>query len=109
MVFGGFFFEVLIGVVGDKISRKLSVFFGFIIYVFGSVVFFFFYNFFMFFLYVFIFVLGVFFVSGSFEVWFFDDLKYIGREREYRKVMCEVKSIMIFFFVIIFVVGVFLV
>lgn len=42
MVFGGFFFEVLIGVVGDKISRKLSVFFGFIIYVFGSVVFFFF-------------------------------------------------------------------
>lgn len=53
--------------------------------------------------------MGVFFVSGSFEVWFFDDLKYIGREREYRKVMCEVKSIMIFFFVIIFVVGVFLV
>lgn len=61
MVFGGFFFEVLIGVVGDKISRKLSVFFGFIIYVFGSVVFFFFIIFLCFF-YMCLYLFWVFFL-----------------------------------------------
>ncbi|WP_367884516.1 MFS transporter [Thermococcus sp. JCM 11816] len=95
MVLGGFLFEVPTGVVGDKISRKLSVLLGFTIHAFGSVVLLFLHNFPMLLLYALISALGASFVSGSFEAWLFDDLKHIGREREYRKVMREAKSITI--------------
>lgn len=95
MVLGGFLFEVPTGVVGDKISRKLSVLIGFTIHAFGSVILLFLRNFPMLLLYALISSLGAAFVSGSFEAWLFDDLKYIGKEGEYRKVMREAKSITI--------------
>jgi MFS family permease len=95
MVLGGFLFEVPTGVVGDKISRKLSVLIGFTIHALGTVVLLFLRNFPMLLLYALISSLGASFVSGSFEAWLFDDLKYIGREREYRKVMKDAKSITI--------------
>ncbi|WP_367883807.1 MFS transporter [Thermococcus peptonophilus] len=95
MVLGGFLFEVPTGIVGDKISRKLSVLIGFTIHALGTVVLLFLRDFPMLFLYALISALGASFVSGSFEAWLFDDLKYIGREREYRKVMREAKSVTI--------------
>ncbi|NJF26028.1 MFS transporter [Thermococcus sp. Bubb.Bath] len=94
-VLGAFLFEVPTGVVGDKISRKLSVLIGFTIHALGTVVLLFLRNFPMLLLYVLISSLGAAFVSGSFEAWLFDDLKHIGREKEYRKVMRDAKSITI--------------
>jgi MFS family permease len=95
MVLGGFLFEVPTGVVGDKISRKLSVLIGFAIHAAGTVVLLFLRNFPMLLLYALISALGASFVSGSFEAWLFDDLKHIGRGKEYRKVMRDAKSITI--------------
>ncbi|ASJ02461.1 MFS transporter permease [Thermococcus profundus] len=94
-VLGAFLFEVPTGVVGDKISRKLSVLMGFSIHALGSVILLFLRNFPMLLLYALISSLGASFVSGSFEAWLFDDLKHIGREKEYRKVMRDAKSITI--------------
>ncbi len=94
-VLGAFLFEVPTGVVGDKISRKLSVLTGFSIHALGTVVLLFIRNFPMLLLYALISALGASFVSGSFDAWLFDDLKHIGREREYREIMKDAKSITI--------------
>ena len=107
-VLGAFLFEVPTGVVGDKISRKLSVLTGFTIHALGTFVLIFLRNFPMLLLYALISALGASFVSGSFEAWFFDDLKHIGREKEYRRVMRDAKSITIPLSATALIVGAFL-
>lgn len=92
---GNFLFEVPTGVVGDKISRKTSVLIGITLHALGTLVLIFLKNFPMLILYSIITPLGVAFISGSLQAWLFDNLKHLGREKEYRGLMKSIKTITI--------------
>ena len=90
---GTFLFEVPTGVVGDKISRKTSVLTGLALYPIGTLILIFLKNFLMLIAYSIITPLAVAFISGSLQAWLYDNLKHLGREKEYRQLMKDIKTI----------------
>ncbi len=90
---GTFLFEVPTGVVADKISRKTSVLISLTLYPIGTIILILLKNFPMLIAYSIITPLAVAFMSGSLQAWLFDNLKHLGREKEYRAVMRDVKTI----------------
>ncbi|ALM74028.1 MFS transporter [Thermococcus barophilus] len=90
---GFFLFEVPTGVVGDKISRKKSVLIGLTLFPIGTLILIFLKNFPMLIAYSIITSLSVTFISGSLEAWLYDNLKHLGKEKEYRELMKEIKTI----------------
>ena len=90
---GTFLFEVPTGVVGDKISRKTSVLIGLALYPIGTIILILLKNFPMLIAYSIITPLAVAFISGSLQAWLFDNLKHLGREKEYRQLMKDIKTI----------------
>nr|WP_206204464.1 MFS transporter [Thermococcus sp. 21S7] len=90
---GTFLFEVPTGVVGDKISRKTSVLTGLALYPIGTIILIFLKNFPMLIAYSIITPLAVAFISGSLQAWLYDNLKHLGREKEYRQLMKDIKTI----------------
>jgi len=90
---GTFLFEVPTGVVGDKISRKTSVLTGLALYPIGTLILILLKNFPMLIVYSIITPLAVAFISGSLQAWLFDNLKHLGREKEYRQLMKDIKTI----------------
>jgi MFS family permease len=92
---GTFLFEVPTGVVGDKISRKTSVLTGITLHALGILTLIFLNNFTMLILYSIISPLAIAFISGSLQAWLFDNMKHLGREKEYRALMKSIKTITI--------------
>ncbi|AEC52382.1 Hypothetical permease [Pyrococcus sp. NA2] len=90
---GFFLFEVPTGVIGDKISRKKSVLIGLTLFPIGTIILIFLKNFPMLIAYAIITSLSLTFISGSLEAWLFDNLKHLGKEKEYRKLMKSIKTI----------------
>jgi len=90
---GTFLFEVPTGVVGDKISRKTSVLTGLALYPIGTIILILLKNFPMLIAYSIITPLAVAFISGSLQAWLYDNLKHLGREKEYRQLMKDIKTI----------------
>ncbi len=90
-VLGAFLFEVPTGIVGDRVSRKLSVLVGFSIHALSTVVLILLSNFPMLPLYSLLAALGAAFVSGSLQAWLFDNLRHL--KKEYRRIMKDAKSI----------------
>ena len=95
MTAGYVLFEVPTGVVADKISRKLSVLIGLTIHALGLLVLILLNNFPLLILYSILTALGGTFASGSLQAWLYDNLKHLGREKEFRKLMKEIKTITI--------------
>jgi len=95
MTAGTVLFEVPTGVVADKISRKLSVLIGVIIHAIGTLALIFLNSFSLLILYSVLSALGGTFVSGSLQAWLFDNLKHLGREKEYRQLIKDVRTITI--------------
>jgi len=95
MTAGYVLFEVPTGVVADKISRKLSVLIGLILHSLGLLVLILLNSFPLLISYSILTSLGGTFASGSLQAWLFDNLKHLGREKEFRKLMKEVKTITI--------------
>ncbi len=90
---GTFLFEVPTGVVADKISRETSVLISLTLYPIGTIILILLKNFPMLIAYSIITPLAVAFMSGSLQAWLFDNLKHLGREKEYRAIMRDVKTI----------------
>ena len=93
MTAGYVLLEVPTGVVADKISRKLSVLIGLIIHSLGLLILIFLNSFPLLILYAILNALGGTFASGSLQAWLYDNLKHLGREKEYRAIMRDVKTI----------------
>ncbi|GEM_PF-2210463 len=93
MTAGYVLFEVPTGVVADKISRKLSVLIGLTIHALGLLVLILLNNFPLLILYSILTALGGTFASGSLQAWLYDNLKHLGREKEYRQLMKDIKTI----------------
>lgn len=86
-------FEVPTGVIGDKISRKKSVLIGLTLFPTGTIILIFLKNFLMLTAYAIITSLSLTFISGSLEAWLFDNLRHLGKEKEYRDLMKNIKTI----------------
>ncbi|WP_297503588.1 MFS transporter [Thermococcus sp.] len=107
-VLGAFLFEVPTGIVGDRVSRKLSVLVGFSIHALSTVVLILLSNFPMLLLYSLLAALGAAFVSGSLQAWLFDNLRHLKKEKEYRRIMKDAKSITIPLSAVTLITGAFL-
>ncbi|WP_457741363.1 hypothetical protein [Thermococcus sp.] len=83
---GFFLFEVPTGVVGDKISRKMSVIIGLSIIPVATLLLFFLRSFWVLLASELLGTLGASFVSGSFQAWLFDNLKAVGMENQFKEV-----------------------
>ncbi|ASJ17228.1 MFS transporter permease [Thermococcus chitonophagus] len=105
---GFFLFEVPTGVIGDKVSRKKSVLIGLALFPMGTIILLFLKNFPMLIAYSVITSISVTFISGSLQAWLYDNLKYLGREREYRKLMKDIKTITLPLSAVTVVIGSFL-
>ena len=90
---GFFLFEIPTGIVADKMSRKLSVLVGFTINIMAMIFLIFLKGFSMLIIYSITASFGATFVSGSLQAWLYDNLKHLGREKEYRKLMKDIKTI----------------
>ena len=90
---GFFLFEVPTGVIGDKISRRKSVIIGLTLFPVGTVILLFLKNFLMLIAHSIITSLSLTFISGSLQAWLYDNLKYLGMEKEYRALMKDIKTI----------------
>ena len=95
MTAGYVLLEVPTGVVADKISRKLSVLIGLIIHSLGLLILIFLNSFPLLILYAILNALGGTFASGSLQSWLYDNLKHLSREKEFRKLMKDIKTITI--------------
>ncbi|WP_297437506.1 MFS transporter [Thermococcus sp.] len=95
MTAGYVLFEVPTGVVADKISRKLSVLIGLIIHTLGLPVLILLNSYPLLILYSILNALGGTFASGSLQAWLYYNLKHLGREKEYRQLMKDIKTLTI--------------
>ncbi|AHL22724.1 MFS transporter [Thermococcus nautili] len=100
--------EVPTGIVGDRVSRKLSVLIGLTLNAIATLVLIFLNGFAMLLLYALLTALSVTFVSGSLQAWLFDTMRHLGREREFREFMKGTKSLTIPVSALTLVIGAFL-
>ncbi|ACS34106.1 MFS transporter [Thermococcus gammatolerans] len=87
--------EVPTGIVGDRVSRKLSVLIGLTLNAIATLVLIFLNGFAMLLLYALLMALSIAFVSGSLQAWLFDTMRHLGREKEFREFMKGTKSLTI--------------
>ncbi|WP_297506945.1 MFS transporter [Thermococcus sp.] len=83
---GFFLFEVPTGVVGDKVSRKTSVLIGLSIMPLATLLLILLKSFWVLLASELLGTLGASFVSGSLQAWFFDNLKAVGMESQFREI-----------------------
>ncbi len=100
--------EVPTGIVGDRVSRKLSVLTGITLHILATVILIFLNGFAMLLLYSLLTALSVAFISGSLQAWLFDTMRHLAREKEFREFMKGTKALTIPLSALTLVIGAFL-